>query len=341
MHQQETTSQNKNVEAGFSALMVVATGNRPADLGGREECVQLAGEWFALDVANGDARPDTIRTYLSQLGQWLTWCRDNGHDPGRPTVEAVKGYRRELVASGLAHATIGLKLTTVRRFYDGAAARGLLDHNPAANIKAPRDRSAQDETVKCLSAGEAELVFRAIPRDGRLKSLRDRAMTCLMLLEGLRRTEVCRANLKDLEETATGHRMLVRGKGRDGYVYPREDSLACLKAYLAARSNPLSDQDGEPMFVSLSKDGRELGRISRIGLSKWMDKLLLAAGVEKKGRACHALRHTCGSLLYQATRDVKVVQEVLRHASIAQAAKYSHVEERAKARYTKAIPVRP
>jgi integrase/recombinase XerC/integrase/recombinase XerD len=95
------------------------------------------------------------------------------------------------------------------------------------------------------------------------------------------------------------------------------------------------------MFVSLSKGNKEMCRITRTGLSKWMDELLLKAGIVKKGRACHALRHTCGALLYQATRDVKVVQETLRHTSIGMAAKYSHVEDRGKARYTKAIPVNP
>jgi len=120
-----------------------------------------------------------------------------------------------------------------------------------------------------------------------------------------------------------------------------DDTMDCINAYLNALSTLLSDQDGTPVFDSLSKGDKEMCRITRTGLSKWMDELLLKAGIVKKGRACHALRHTCGALLYQATRDVKVVQETLRHVSIGMAAKYSHVEDRGKARYTKAIPVDP
>jgi integrase/recombinase XerC/integrase/recombinase XerD len=254
---------------------------------------------------------------------------------------AVKGFRQELVQNGAAHATISLKLTTIRRFYEGAVARGLLDHNPATKVKAPRSRAANNEVIMCLSAGEAELLFRAIPHDNRLKSLRDRAISALMMLEGLRRVEIHRANIDDIEETASGVRMLVRGKGKDGYIYPRDDTMDCVNTYLEARTNLMADQDGRPMFVSLSKGSKEMCRITRTGLSKWMDKILHKAGITKKGRACHALRHTCGSLLYQATRDVKVVQETLRHATIGMAAKYSHVEDRGKSRYTKAIPVKP
>lgn len=337
MDAEGTTAQQHNVEAGFLPS-VVNHHFLDLEVG---KILELAEEWFVLDVANGDASPDTLKTYRSQFNHWLTWCQVNRVNPGQPTGEALKYFRQEVVQSGAAHDTISLKLTVIRSFYDSAVARGLLEQNPATKIKAPRNRSATAEILKCLSAGEAELLFRAIPRDGRLKTLRDRAMLALMMLEGLRRVEIHRANLEDLEETASGTRMLVHGKGKDGYIYPREDTLECISVYLAARTIALSDSDGVPMFVSLSKGDREMGRISRIGLSKWMDKLLENAEVTKLGRACHALRHTCGSLLYQATRDVKVVQETLRHASIAMAARYSHIEERGKARHTKAIPVKP
>jgi len=303
--------------------------------------IDKVGEWLDLDVANGDARPDTIATYISHLNHWLAWCRVNCVDPGSASTTHIKAFRQELVKSEAAHATISLKLTTVRRFYDGAVSRGLLDKNPVAGVKAPRKRTADSEIIKCLTAGETERLFEAIPHDHKLKNLRDRAMAALMTLEGLRRVEICRANVEDIEETDTGVRILIHGKGKDGYIYPREDTVACIRDYLIQRGPVVSDKDGEPVFVSLGKSGRLGGRITRIGLSKWMDTMLIKAGITKKGRACHALRHTCGALLYQATRDVKVVQETLRHASIAMAAKYSHVQERGKARYTQQIPVRP
>ena len=305
------------------------------------DLLEQAALWFSLDVANGDARPDTISTYISHLNHWLNWCQVNGIDPGSVTTAQIKGFRQELVQSGAAHATISLKLTTVRRFYDGAVSRGLLERNPVKDIKAPRKRTADAEIIKSLSAGETERLFEAIPHDHRLKNLRDRAMAALMALEGLRRIEICRANMEDIEETETGVRILVHGKGKDGYIYPREDTVVCIRNYLIQRGEVPADKDGEPLFVSLSKSDRVRGRITRIGLSKWIDTMLAKAGIAKKGRGCHALRHTCGALLYQATRDVKVVQETLRHSSIAMAAKYSHVQERGKARYTQQIPVRP
>lgn len=337
MYQNAKTSQIEDFEAGLPAVVpeILPTAIETGDL------INQAAEWFALDVANGDARPDTIATYISHLNHWFRWCQVNSVDPGQASTAHLKAFRQELVQSGAAHATISLKLTTIRRFYDGAVSRGLLESNPVTGVKAPRKRTADAEIIKCLTAGETERFFEAIPHDHKLKNLRDRAMAALMTLEGLRRIEICRANVEDIEETDSGVRILVHGKGKDGYIYPREDTVACIQNYLIQRGTVRSDQDGEPIFVSLSKSDRVRGRITRIGLSKWINTMLDKAGIIKKGRGCHALRHTCGALLYQATRDVKVVQETLRHASIAMAAKYSHVQDRGKARYTQQIPVRP
>lgn len=337
MGQSRKTSQSANFEAG---VPTVFPENLPIAIE-VPDLINQASEWFALDVANGDARPDTIATYISHLNHWLNWCQVNRVDPGQARPLHLKAFRQELVQAGAAHATISLKLTTVRRFYDGAVSRGLLVSNPASGVKAPRKRTADAEIVKCLTAGETERLFESIPDDRKLKNLRDRAMVALMALEGLRRVEICRANVDDIEETDSGARILVHGKGKDGYIYPREDTVACIRDYLAQRGPVQSDKDGEPIFVSLSKSDLVRGRITRIGLSKWIDTMLAKAGITKKGRACHALRHTCGALLYQATRDVKVVQETLRHASIAMAAKYSHVQDRGKARYTQTIQIKP
>ncbi|MDD3295550.1 MAG: integrase, partial [Geobacteraceae bacterium] len=72
-----------------------------------------------------------------------------------------------------------------------------------AGIRAPRDRETQ-EKILYLSAGEAELLFRAVPRNGTLKSLRDRAIIALMAIEGLRRVEIMRGSVQDIETIPDG-----------------------------------------------------------------------------------------------------------------------------------------
>jgi integrase/recombinase XerC/integrase/recombinase XerD len=220
-------------------------------------------------------------------------------------------------------------------------ARGHLEANPATAVKPPRDRSAREQQILHLSAGEAELLFRSLPSpDTSLKALRDRVIVVMMMLEGLRRVEIHRANDDDIQESDTGGRILIHGKGKDGYIYPREDVMLLLKQYINKRGDVGRDKDGAPLFVSVTKSDRPRGRITRIGLSWLIDEIFTNAAINRERLACHALRHTCGAQLYQATRDVKVVQETLRHATIAMAAKYSHVLDRGRARYTQSIPIK-
>lgn len=300
----------------------------------------LVADWLHLDVANGDASLDTLNTYRGLFESWLSWCGKNSVHPGLATVEDIKVWRQDLVAAGSKPSTISLKLTTVRRFYQSAVDRGYLESNPAASVRAPRERRAVKERIKYLSAGEAELLFRAVPKDTEIKSLRDRVMIGLMALEGLRRVEIVRACVSDIEPDAEGLRLLVHGKGKERFIYPREDTARALRDFLAARGPLEKDSQGEPLFVQIRKGGTPMGRITRTGVNRVVDHYLMKAGLKREGLSCHALRHTCGALLYQATRDVRAVQETLGHSNIATSAGYAHIIERGKARYTREIPVK-
>jgi integrase/recombinase XerC/integrase/recombinase XerD len=301
---------------------------------------QVVADWLNLDVANGDACADTLKTYRGHFESWLTWCGENELHPGQATVEDVKKWRQELLAVGSKPSTVSLKLTTVRRFYQSAVDRGFVELNPAANVRAPRERRAVKEQIKYLSAGEAELLFRAVPNDSELKSLRDKAMIGLMALEGLRRVEIVRACVSDIEPDGESLRLLVHGKGKERFIYPREDTALALQQFLALRGPLEKDSQGEPLFVQIRKGGKAMGRISRTGVNKVVDHYLRKAELKKEGLSCHALRHTCGALLYQATRDIRAVQETLGHSNIATSAGYAHIIESGKARYTREIPVK-
>ena len=323
----------ENLPQPYSDATELALGRHP-------DIIKAAAEWFKLDVANGDAREDTIKTYLSQVRLWFRWCEGQGLAPASANADDLKRYRSSLVDRGARHATISLKLTTIRRFYQGAVDRKLLPGNPADGIKAPRDRSAYEKT-KHLSAGEAELLFRAIPDNG-LRSMRDRAMLMLMTVEGLRRVEIVRMNVRDLVQLSdpAEAKILVHGKGKDSYIYPREDTISMVGDYLEARGKMQADGEGEePLFASIDKGNTPRRRLSRIGLNGIVDKYLSTIGVKREGMSCHTLRHTCGHLVYRETKDLRVVQEVLRHSSPATAAKYSDVDSKMN-RHTKHISIK-
>ena len=97
-------------------------------------------QFLQLEVGDGAASSDTIRSYLSQTKQYLDWCRDNLLSPLDAEAEDIKFYRQYLVQSGYQNSTIATKLNIIRIFYKAALANGLIKSNPVQNIKAPKDR---------------------------------------------------------------------------------------------------------------------------------------------------------------------------------------------------------
>lgn len=301
--------------------------------------------WLEREVALGDPREDTIKTYTSHLNQWLRWCQTRCLNPAAVRQADVECFRHELIQAGMKASSISVKLTVIRRFYQAAMNRGLIAVNPATEVRPPVSREAKSEQ-KHLTAGQAELLIMHLPEPDSIKGLRDRAIIALMLLEGLRRVEIMRANVEDIEDVEGGVRILVHGKRKDGYIFPREDTVAAIRAYLASRGDILAEETAlhhrqafvTPMFVSVRKNGRGRGRISRIGLNSVIDSYLKKAGLKRQRISCHALRHTCGTLLYDVTKDIRAVQDTLRHEDITTSAVYA-ASGREHKRFTRKIPL--
>ena len=318
---------------------VVETVNKPMDHHGglkESEVLDNFADILNIDIANGDARPDTIRAYKSNMKLFVEWYREQGYNINNITEWHIKKYRQYMINRELARSTMSLKLTTIRRFFEGMKDRGYIEKNPAENVKPPRDREAK-ETRKHLTPGEVELLIQELNNSSGIKSLRDKAMIALMLMEGWRAVEVVRANVEDIDWQEGV--IFTRGKGKDGHIYPREDTLQMINDYLEAREAVKPDDSGTPLFVNLGHSTKGT-RLSRPGLRKAVNSYLKAAGIKRDGISCHALRHTCGMMLYKNSKDIKVVQETLRHSDPSTAAKYSHITERKKARYTEDIPIK-
>ena len=201
--------------------------------------------------------------------------------------------------------TIVHKLNVLRRIY-AAVAAGLRAENPAAGIRAPRDRRAPED-FGSLSEVELALLLRAVPHDEKLKHLRDRAL-------------------------------LVHGKAHDRLVFLRPDVAEVLRGYLAARGRVPEDADGEPLLAAV---GNFAGghRLSRRGVRHVVDGYLCAAKVKRPRVSNHALRHTGATLAYRYTHDLRAVQDMLGHQDPKTTARYARVVDRAKTNPALKVPV--
>lgn len=329
--------------------------------GVREDLNRFAQDWFSLDLANGDATETTIKQYIYHFNKWLDWCAGTGLNPGTVTEEDVTRYRRylvemewiktrwkktpagrvkeETVVTGYSKQTIQIKLVAMRRFYHSAHKKGFIPYNPVLDVKAPRDRRAKTRR-KSFSRKQAEALAAVIPIGDSLKAKRDRAMVALMFVEGVRRISVSRANVDDLQPSLIGGRLYVRGKGKDYLINISEQSCEIINTYLMSRGRIKGDDKGEPLLATVNRwGGTGQKRMSTSAIYKETVALLDVAGIKEEGKACHALRHTCGHLLWLAHKDLKMVQKQLGHEGLEMAGHYSEIEDAESARISEAIPV--
>lgn len=158
------------------------------------------------------------------VATWLAWCRGTELDLARATVDDVEDYREALIGAGCLPATVAIKLTLVRRFYDATIRAGVRSDNPATGVRAPCAKRAAED-FGYLSEGELALFLRAVPRrldklgQPLVRDLRDKALLALLSLQVLRTVEITRANVDDLQRRDEQWTLLVRGKRHDRLIY--------------------------------------------------------------------------------------------------------------------------
>ena len=252
-------------------------------------------------------------------------------------------YRDFLIEKKQKVNTVAAKLNAIRKFYHLAQKFHIITDNPAEDVKAPRDPDAALVNLPYLSAGKLEYLFHAIPCETE-KELRDKVIIAFMAIEGLRTVEIHRMNEEDINvEQQT---ILIHGKGKNAMIYPRPDTFALLMHYLESKdrfrikaTKRSNDDELIPVFTSTSNNmygHRIIRQAVRDAVNKW----LAVVGLKEKGKAGHMLRHTCATLLYKETKDLKQIQEPLRHSNVNMSSRYAHLTERQENRYTNSIPVK-
>lgn len=294
--------------------------------------LEVFAEFLNIDVSAGDAASDTLNTYRRQVQQFVDWCDRQKINPAEVTKDDIKHYRRWMVEKKkFKPATVALKLSVVKRFYQAAVEKGLISINPAAGVKPPREKRDPAERITYLEKVEVEKFLEAIPQDGTLKAARDKALLAIMALEGPRTVEVHRANISDVVRQGGNLGIRVEGKRNIRIVPLTPDIANILMSYLEAR-----EENGEvlkpssPLFIAVgNRAGGE--RISRRGIRLIVDNYLKQTALKHTpGRtiSAHSLRHTAGTLALRSGAELRQVQDLLGHADPRTTCIYAHIGDR-------------
>lgn len=261
-------------------------------------------------TSGGNASPDTSRAYNRNARFFVNWMNARKRIIDQTTEDDAREFIYDCYQQGSKRDTVNQRIAGARAFFRTAIAIGeFKGDNPFNAIKGKLSDPNAAET-KYYTPEEVQKIYDACLTE------RDRAIILLMAIEGLRTIEITRLKVKDCD--FQNARILIHGKGdHNDYIYPSIKTLETLNIVVGTATTGevfRNELDGNP----LTRDG-----------VRWIvNSVLRRAGLKKKGNSCHALRHSCGTNLYAATKDIRLVQETLRHQSPTVTARYSHIINR-------------
>jgi site-specific recombinase XerD len=285
-----------------------------------------------------DASDHTRRSYETSVSRYLDWLAERGVDWRSPSRGDLRAYLAALGGS-VGRSSVAQRLAAIRSFHRYAAREGLAPGDPWGAIATPRlpkrlPRVLEVEQVERLLA-QIDRTLDAEPGPGAARdpdlavglALRDRAIVETAYAAGLRISELAAATLGSVDLRRGESRVL--GKGRKERVgLLGRPAIAAVLAYLedgrpellARRSRDASD-GALPEELFLNHRGAALGVR---GLRFRIDRLCRAAGLPQ-GVSPHTLRHSFATHLLDGGADLRVVQELLGHESLATTQVYTHV----------------
>lgn len=273
----------------------------------------------------------TRAAYARDLAQLDVLATGDRVDIAQLTPATVRRFAARLHARGLAPTSIARTLSAWRSFFRWLGARGGAAANPVSGVRAPR-RPAR--LPKALPAEQA-VALAGHATDGSPAALRDRAIVELLYSSGLRLAELVALDWRFFSATATQPRssgwidlaaaeVTVTGKGRKQRSVPiGAPAVAALRDWIAARPALLVLRPGEEeRALFLSARGRRIGPRS---VQQRVAAVARHAGLPQHVHP-HMLRHSMASHVLQSSGDLRAVQELLGHASIAATQIYTKLD---------------
>jgi integrase/recombinase XerC len=287
---------------------------------------------FLEALRNRAVSEHTLASYEFDLNDFEGFLKLRKADLESVDHILVRDFLGHLYERNLEKTSVARKLACLRTFFKFLVRDGRLKTNPAELISSPR---LPKKLPSYLPENEAAAVVE-MPQGDSVKDLRDRAILELLYASGLRVREL--AGLNDENLDISQHLVRVFGKRRKQRVVPfGEFAARALTVYLAERDRlglSQSEEDGHtPVFVSLR--GR---RLSVRNVQRVVEKTRLRLPSGRRLTA-HTLRHTFATHLLERGADLRAIQELLGHSSLATTQKYTHVSlEHLRAEYEKAHP---
>ncbi len=278
-----------------------------------------------------DMSPHTVRAYLGDVAGLLDHAaRMQVVALSELDLRTLRSWLARMRSQGASRTTLARRASAVRGFTAWAHRRGLIAVDPGALLASPAPHRTLPEVLR---ADEAAAALDAVAADDTPGGLRDRALLELLYATGARVSEICGLDVDDLDRGRRTVRVL--GKGRKERVVPVGAPAAAAVETWLRRGRPqwAREPSGAALLLG-ARGGRLDPRTARRVVHA---RLAAVPGAPDLGP--HGLRHTAATHLLEGGADLRSVQELLGHATLATTQIYTHVSiERLRATYDRAHP---
>jgi integrase/recombinase XerC len=233
-------------------------------------------------------------------------------DLAQVTADHIRSYLAELMKTAK-RATVQRRLSAIKAFFRYRETT-MGEPSPARSIRSPK---SERRLPSILQQDEVRRLIEVAPDDSSTAAVRDRAIFETLYSTGLRVSELVGLNWRDIDDEL-GMVMVRSGKGNKDRLVPiGEPALDALKAW--RRAMPIAWTPDGPVIINLRG-----GRLTTRSVEMILQRRIAAAGVSA-GITPHGLRHSFATHMLSNGADLRSIQEMLGHASLATTQRYTHV----------------
>jgi len=263
----------------------------------------------------------TRRAYLADLRSLFAFLDERAPGAGLDALSlpVLRSWLAAQAAAGTARTTLARRTSAVKTFTAWATRHGLLADDPAARLQLPKARRTLPAVLRQDQAAAAMAAAELGAEQGDPLALRDRLIVELLYATGIRVSELCGLDIDDVD---TNRRVLrVLGKGNKQRTVPfGAPAQTALTAWLADGRPALATPDSGPALL-LGTRGRRLD--PRQARTVVHQTVAAVDGAPDIGP--HGLRHSAATHLLEGGADLRIVQELLGHSTLATTQLYTHV----------------
>lgn len=296
-----------------------------------DQAIGRFGRYLAGERARS---PHTLRAYVSDLRSLLEYAASEGvNDLPGLELGTLRRWLGEQSQAGMSRSTLARRSATARSFTTWAMREGIIQTDPALRLRAPRMEKSLPGVLQSQQLSRLLASLEEAAAEGSPLAVRNRAMVELLYATGLRVGELAGMDVDDLNPDRRTLRVIGKGNKERSVPYGVPAAVAVDDWLRRGRPVLAKERSGPALFL-----GARGNRVDQRQVRTVVKDLFEALG-DTSATGPHALRHSAATHLLDGGADLRAVQEILGHSSLATTQIYTHVSvDRLRKSYQQAHP---